>query len=431
MLKRLFAIILLVVMAAFLVSGCDPSTAPGGEQDGNGEPAGEGEEIVIGTLYPHSGARAMLGEESWRGAELARQKWNEKGGINGKQIVFVNADIPDTGAATAEAERLISKEGLTVLVGSYASDLATAASEVTERYGVIYFEMGGIADGITERGFKWLFRSCPRASSFGIMGMQAAAELAPKALGKDVSELKVAVVFEDGPYGSAVGDYAKAEAERLGMQVVAFEPYSSDAADLSSLIERLKAAEPDVMSITSYLTDSILFAEQARELNFNVPMFIGNGGGHSMQDLADAIGDDIVGMMNADFTQFDVNFEYTPGLDEFLERYKNEYGGPPRSGHSLMNYYGALLLFEAIENAGGSLEPADVREGILALDIPEFSTATGLGADFNTETNDNARAWPTVMQWRKVDGEYKQLAVFPEELAVTEAELPMPPWGER
>ena len=122
--------------------------------------------LRIGALYPISGSLALLGEESWRGAEIARQFRNQKGGVAGRQVEFVRADVPDVNAAKSEAERLISRESMKFLIGTYSSSLSLGASEVAARAGVTYFELGGISDQITERGYKTIFRTCPRAQLF-------------------------------------------------------------------------------------------------------------------------------------------------------------------------------------------------------------------------------------------------------------------------
>jgi hypothetical protein len=54
--------------------------------------------LRVGALYPVSGALALLGDESWRGAEIARQMRNQKGGVAGKQVEFMKVDIPDVNA---------------------------------------------------------------------------------------------------------------------------------------------------------------------------------------------------------------------------------------------------------------------------------------------------------------------------------------------
>jgi ABC-type branched-subunit amino acid transport system substrate-binding protein len=56
--------------------------------------------IKIGALYPLSGAMALLGTHASNGTELATTMINERGGIQGKKIVLVKADVP-----TAEAAR--------------------------------------------------------------------------------------------------------------------------------------------------------------------------------------------------------------------------------------------------------------------------------------------------------------------------------------
>jgi branched-chain amino acid transport system substrate-binding protein len=136
--------------------------------------------IRIGTLYPFTGPLAMLGTEEWRGAETARVFQNEKGGVLGKKIEFVKADAPDAKAATSEAERLITVEKVKIITGSYSSSIAYASTPVAEKYQVIYFEQGGIADNITQRGFKYLFRNNPLASDFGIRAI----DLCEQALGQ-------------------------------------------------------------------------------------------------------------------------------------------------------------------------------------------------------------------------------------------------------
>ena len=120
-----------------------------------------------GGLVSPFGKPCPFGEESWRGAEIARHDAESERRIaGGKQVEFVKVDIPDVNAAKSEAERLINREGLKLLTGTYSSSLCLAASEVAARAGIIYFEQGGIADLITARGYKTLLRTCPKAQYF-------------------------------------------------------------------------------------------------------------------------------------------------------------------------------------------------------------------------------------------------------------------------
>ncbi len=387
--------------------------------------------IRIGSIYPMSGGLALLGEESWRGAEVARLEQNKKGGIGGKQIEFVKADAPDANAAVSEANRLISSEKLQILIGSYSSTLAQAATEVAERNKVIYWEMGGISDPITDRGFQYLFRTCPMGSSFGIIAANFTKEVLAAKLGLAPDKLKVAVVHEDALYGTTVGTNAEQRVKELGLSFVGREPYSTKATDLSSLILKLKAAQPDVLIATSYIQDLLLFWKQARELDFNVKAAIGTGAGYSLTDFAKGLGEDVNGILNVDFTQYDVSEKFAPGMKQFIQLYQEAFKEPPRSGHSLANYMGAQVLWQVIEKAGGT-DPEAVRKAALTIDIQPGTTPTGWGVKFNgpneKHAGQNTRAEPLVLQWQK----NTLVTVWPKEAASAELiMIPWPKWSER
>ena len=112
----------------------------------------------IGALYPLTGNLALLGNENLNGAQIAVDVVNEAGGIGGKKVELVTGDASTPDKAQAEAERLLSSAGVQVITGTYSSGLSYAASQVAERRGAIYWETGGIADGLTKREFKNFFR---------------------------------------------------------------------------------------------------------------------------------------------------------------------------------------------------------------------------------------------------------------------------------
>lgn len=389
-----------------------------------------GGQLKIGTLYPLSGSLALLGEESWRGAELARIVQNGKGGVLGKEVVWAKADAPDANAAVSEANRLISQEKVTIIVGSYSSTLAQAASEVAERNKIIYWEQGGISDPIVERGFQYLFRTCAEASDYGAVTADFTKDLIAPKLGIAPDKLKVAIVHEDALYGTTVGQAEEKRAKEIGLNLVGRQPYSSTATDLSSLILKLKSMEPDVLWATSYIQDLLLFWKQAREVNFAPKAVIGSGGGYSLADFSKALGADVNGVMNVDFTQYDISETYTKGLKDYVKLYTDTFKEQPRSGHSLANYVGTMFLWEAIGKAG-SMDPEAMKKATLALDIPEGQSTNGWGAKFNgaseKQAGQNIKAKPVVMQWK----DNKQLTVYPKQAAVADFALPWKPsWAK-
>src|SRR5699024_4420706 len=105
--------------------------------------------------------------------QLAVDERNAAGGVNGNKIVLVKADAVDANQAVGEARRLTSVENVTAVFGSYASGVSAAATQVTELAGVPYFELGAVADTITSRGMKYVFRSNSTAKNFAERSIEA------------------------------------------------------------------------------------------------------------------------------------------------------------------------------------------------------------------------------------------------------------------
>ena len=371
--------------------------------------------LEIGALYPLSGGLALLGDESWRGAEIARLERNKAGGVAGMEVVFLQGDANTSASARSEAERLIEQKGVKAILGTYSSSRCMVASEVAARKGVVYFELGAIANEITARGYKTIWRTDPAAKSFVLTQVEFITDwLAPK-LGKKGTAIRVAYAHEDSDYGtSAATSFRELIKNNRNIELVSVEPYAANATDLSPVVLRLRKSNPDIVLAVSYANDAILLSRQAKELKLNVPIF-GTGGGHSLSSFAEALGKNAEGVFDTDFTQYLVNTAFAPGLKKFVELYKQTYKMEPRSGHSLVNYMGAKVVFDILEKTRGSFDPEAIRKVALSLDVKAGTTATGWGVKFD-ESGQNLRAKPMVMQWRGG----KLVTVYPKAAAVME-----------
>lgn len=390
--------------------------------------AAQGGPTRIGVIFPLSGNLALLGDESFRGCELARLRQNEKGGVKGRQVEFVVGDGPNPTAAVNEAERLITKEGVRLMVGTYASSISFAVTAVASKHKVTFMETTAVADNIMQRGFPYLWRVTTTTTDFGDQAAKYAVELAPK-LGVAKDALRLAVVYEDTLFGTSVAEAAVKRAKQLGVNVAAQESYNAaKAVDLSPVILRLKSARPDVVVHTAYLTDAILFWRQAKELKLDLKAALGTSAGYGITGFADALGKDADGIMSVDYTQWRTHRKFAVGLPEFIDRYKKKYGTEPRSGQSLASYDAVNVLFMGLEGAK-SPEPDDLREAMLRIDVPAHRTATGWGVKFDPKTGQNMRNILTVFQWK----DKAQWTVLPEEARLPQAELtlPLPPWDKR
>jgi branched-chain amino acid transport system substrate-binding protein len=376
------------------------------------------ETLKIGALYPFSGGLALLGDESFRGLEIAVEERNARGGVGGKQLQIVKGDAVDPNQAVGEARRLISVERVPVIFGTYSSSLSFAATQVAELAAIPYFELGAISDPITERGFKNVYRSNPTARDFANRIIDVVIEAVAPALNTDYKALKVGIIHEDSLYGQTVAGFQTTRAKEKRLNIVETLPYSAKSVDLTPVILRLKSADVDVVLQTSYQNDTVLFFRQMKEQGFKPKAVIGAGGGYSLRDTMTAVGaENIEGALNVDFTQFRTNTKAAPGLDEFVTKYQAKYGMPPRSGHSLANYMGARIFLNAVSAAKDMSGPA-IREAVMKIYVPVGATPTGWGAKFN-EQSQNTRAAPFLMQWQ--GGEL--ITVFPADAAVAKLKI--------
>jgi branched-chain amino acid transport system substrate-binding protein len=349
------------------------------------------EPVKVGALYPFSGGLALLGDESFR----------------------VRGDAVDTNQAVGEARRLTSVERVPVIFGTYSSSLSVAATQVAELAGIPYFEMGAISDPITERGFKYTFRTNPTSRSFANRSIDALIETVAPALNVQPKDLKIGIIHEDSLYGQTVSSFQVARAKEKGLNVVETLPYSAKSVDLTPVILRLKSAGVDIVLQTSYQNDTVLFFRQMKDQGFKPKMVMGIGGGYSLRDTVQAVGaENMEGALNVDFTQYRTNPQAAPGINEFVKKYEAKYSQPPRSGHSLANYMGANVFLDALA-AAKDMKADTIREAVMRMDIPEGKTPTGWGVKFD-EKGQNTRVNPYLMQWQ--GGEL--VTVFPAEAAV-------------
>lgn len=372
-------------------------------------------ELRIGALFPFSGALALLGDEGFRGLELAVEERNAAGGVAGRALRLVRGDAADQAQAVAEARRLMGPERVAAIFGTTASPLSFAATQVAEVQGVAYLELGALSDSITERGFRGVFRTCPRASEVGALAAEAVAEVLAPGWGADPRALRIALLHEDGLDGQGVAAAQEAEIRRRGLNQVERIGYPARQADFPPIIQRLRGAGAEVVLHAAWQNDILLFFRGLEEAGFVPRMVIGAGGGYSLADTARAVGPGFEGVMNVDVPQFAVNDAFAPGAAAFAESYKRRFGADPRSGHSLAGYVGAQACLEAMHRAGGA-ERDRLRAALLAADLAEGACANGWGLRFD-ERGQNTRARPLLMQWHGA----RQVTIWPAEAAVSGA----------
>jgi branched-chain amino acid transport system substrate-binding protein len=403
----------------------------------------QGQTIKIGILFDHSGPFSAAGSlNCWRGAKMMIDLINERGGVLGKyKVVQVDGDSQSKAeVAINEAERLLNVEKVDVLAGVYSSAHAVPLAETVDKQKKFLWITTAIADGVLkDRNLQYTFRPQPNGGLFGAYSVQYIASYSQERLKKAPKDLRVAIIYEDGPYGTGVAAANEAEAKKVGMQVVLKEGFSIQAPDLSSLVTKLRAARPDVLFHTGYAPDIALFLRQSKEQGLRVKAYLGHGAGHSQLDkLKEGFGNEIEGFHTVDpiASQLIDPKKLKPGVGELtaemVKRYKTfEPNVPPGAiaPHVSMGFNNMWILLNdilprAIQKHGG-FGPEALAKAARETDIPEGGTMQGYGVKFyppgHAFAGQNERAFPAVFQ--VVEGKFE--VVYPKTVQTASPILPL------
>jgi len=184
-------------------------------------------EYKIGVLEPLTGPLAFEGKRHLEGDEILRDMINAADGVMGKRLVFAVGDAVDPTATSSEANRLITREGVKIITGTYSSTLCGAASEAASRQNVIYWESSCVDPRYSRRGLKNVFRTEIDGTGFGWYNVEFIAKhLAPR-FNLKPNQIKIAFLSEDSSYGQGVTEAARERAKKeFGMQEVTAEYYA-------------------------------------------------------------------------------------------------------------------------------------------------------------------------------------------------------------
>lgn len=375
-------------------------------------------EIKVGHVHPLSGPLAFDGGLVVNGMTLAVEEINAAGGIKsqgGAKLTLSGGDSqgkPEVG--TAEAERLI-REGVVAVLGPYQSPVAYNISQLAEKEKTPFIITVAVADNITERGFEYTFRVQPNARVMTVKSLDHLAELA-KVTGTPVKTL--AMMHEDGLFGTTVAGHVEKYAKNVGMELALRVPYSLRTADVTTEVTKIKAAKPDVVIVTGYFGDALLIARTATELRVETKavMGISNGGFSNPKFLADQreLSDLIL----------DGNYWHNPRSERakrVMEAYQKRFSSP-MSSHSVQAYSATMVLRDALERAGNA-DRAKLREALAATNLADHILPQG-PIQFD-KTGENANAQSALLQ----NQGGKTVVVGPAQFAEAKAVFPVPRWS--
>ena len=323
----------------------------------------------------------------------------------------------------AEAQRLITSENVAAVFGAYHDSVSAAASNVTERMQVVPYLTGeSLSPKLHTHGFEWLFRTGPHDGHFTRTMLDFIRD-SEKA--KGVKLATAAIIHEDTQLGVGSARVQEALAKEAGIEVLEKIAYRAKTNSLTTEVQRLKAADADILLPTSYTADAILLMRTKKEPGYAPRIIIAQNAGFNDATFLETIGADSEGIISRSPFSMDMA-EMISLITQLNELYGKHNDGRDIFDPLIRSFVGTLVLFEAINRAGAT-EPGKISDALQATDFPAGAIAMPLqNTAFGPDGQNNGVSTALIQAQDGTD-----YSTCPFDVAAREVIYPFKAWSER
>lgn len=366
MMKRKQSIALLVIMmlllsiAAFGCAGGNQGT----ENNGGGGTTQTGDVIKIGVFEPLTGASAAGGQMTLEGIKLANKLYPEVLGKKVQLVVYDNKT--DKTEAKNAATRLVDKDKVVAIIGSYGSSLSMAAGDTVKSA-----KVPAVGDSPTNPlvtlNNEYYFRVCFIDPFQGTVVAKYAVEN---------KKAKTAAIIRNVSQDYSVGlcqyfEKAFKELTKNDKAIVATLDYQDGTQDFTAQLTKVRQTNPDIVFAPGNYGDGALLIKQARELGIKQP-FMG-GDTWEAPEFIQVGGSAVEGVVYS--THYSAEAPVTDMSKTFVEEYAKEYKGKDPNTFAALGFDAYLVVLDAIKRAG-SADSVKIRDAL--AETKDFKGATGI-----------------------------------------------------
>lgn len=365
--KGRYAVGILALITGMLLTGCAHKNKVASN------------DILIGEYVSMTGTTAAYGQSGHKGAMLAVEEINAKGGVLGKKIKLLTEDTQSKPEEAASAvSKLINQESVVAILGEFASSRSLAGAPICQDKKIPMLSPGSTNPEVTKKG-DYIFRNCFIDSFQGTV-------LAKFAF-NSLKLRKIAILTDvKNDYSVGLTQYFKETFVKLGGQIVESQSYTEGDTDFKAQLTTIKQKHPEAILFPGYYTEVGLAAKQARALGITVPIL---GGDSWVSDqLLEVAGSALNGCYFSDHYSSE---DKSPVVQNFVTAYKAKYNEEPNSIAAL-SYDGIKVLADAMVRAN-SAQPTKIKEAL--AQTKQFPGVTGL---ITIDANRNANKSAVILQ---------------------------------
>ncbi len=344
--KKQLSALLAAALCAGALAGCGANS-----NSANAATSGAEDTVTLAVVSPVTGDSAEYGIHFNVGAQMAADKINEAGGINGKQVVLKSFDSKNDAKEAAEVARLICQDKtILATIGDFSSTCCMATAPIYEENKTVQISpSAGLID-------------FPRVGpyNFSTTGVQEndGGFLMNRVINEKMGAKSVAIVYTNNDYGLNMLSYMTQEAEADGVVIADTEAIASGEKDFTAIVSKMRQTEPEAVAIMGSYNEVANCVKQIRQVGWDVPVAI--SGSALTDQLVELLGDDVNGIYsNIAFVASD----NTPETKEFNEEFTKRANMPP-SFHSISTYDTVMLVCDAAIKCGDNLNRETLKDAI-------------------------------------------------------------------
>lgn len=333
--------------------------------------------LKIGTVLSLTGTSGLevFGPKNLQGAQLAAGEINAAGGVLGRPIQLISED--DTGVvATARdrAQKLVTTNRVDAILGAVGSGFCAAVLEVTKPNGVAQISASCTSPIFSNLTYTdgWFFRTAPSDALQGVVAANYAHT--------NRSLRQVAVVGNDNPYGRGLANVFATEFESLGdganAEVRIFAENLQDySSDLQALFDLFAPDLPQAMYLVNYPTDGLkIMRDWAENTAWSGINIIFSEGVLDQTGFVDQLDEQGISLATIQTFQGSAPGAYLGIVgdlyDDFLTRYRAQFGSTADPGLFTANAYDAVYLLAAAAQTAGTATAAGIKANLRAVSSP-------------------------------------------------------------
>jgi branched-chain amino acid transport system substrate-binding protein len=315
------------------------------------------EPIKIGCLFDLSGPAGHIGTPSKYVAEMAVDRINKEGGVNGSQIVLIYGDSEsDAGKAALQAKRLIEKEKVAALIGPTRTESAMAILNIVQKAGIPTVAcVGGTPPVDPVR--KWVFKSPQKT-------ITAVEKIYIYLQKKGIK--KIAIITASDKFGEEGEKSLVKLASKYGISIVAAEKFDVKDSDMTVQLTKMKNMDAQALICWTIGPPGSIVAKNVKQLDFKIPLIQCHGlPDPKYIELAGAAADGT--MMPSTKLMVPTQLADTDPQKKLILEFVNEYENVKKYGkvstHSGYAWDAIMLVVNGMRKAG-STDPEKVRTAI-------------------------------------------------------------------